>query len=54
LTGRIFRQYSHTTREEIGKVVIEFENEVVTAIEESENNGGGKVKIVMPPLIFAW
>ena len=54
LTGRVFRQYSHTTREEIGKVVVEFENEVVTAIEESENNGGGKVKIVTPPLIFGW
>ena len=54
LTGRVFREYSHTTREEIGKIVIEFENEVVTAIEESENNGDGKVKIVTPPLIFAW
>ncbi|MEC8941351.1 MAG: hypothetical protein VYC95_01365, partial [Verrucomicrobiota bacterium] len=54
LTGRVFRQYSHTTREEIGKVLVEFENEVVTAIEESENNGGGKVKIVTPPLIFGW
>ncbi len=54
VTGRVFRQYSHTTKEEIGKVVVEFENEVVTAIEESENNGGGKVKIVTPPLILAW
>ena len=54
LTGGFYRRYSHTTREEIGKIVIEFENEVVTAIEESENNGDGKVKIVTPPLIFAW
>ena len=54
VTGRVFRQYSHTTKEETGKVVVEFENEVVTAIEESENNGGGRVKIVVPPLVFTW
>ena len=54
VTGRVFRQYSHTTKEEIGKIVVEFENEVVSAIEESENNEGGKVRIVTPPLVFAW
>lgn len=53
-TGRTYRQYSHTTKEELGKLVVEFENEVVTAIEESENNEGGKVKIVVPPVVFAW
>lgn len=55
LTGSVFRQYSHTTREELGKLVVEFENEIVTALEESENNGGGgDVKIVVPPLVIAW
>ena len=34
--------------------MFEFENEVVSAIEESENNEGGKVRIVTPPLVFAW
>ena len=54
LTGRVFRQYSHPTKEELGKIVLEFEGEVVTAIEETENNEGGKVKIVAPPLVFGW
>lgn len=51
-TGRVFRQFSHTTKEEVGKLVVEFENEVVTAIEESENQGGGKVRIITPPLVL--
>ena len=54
LTGGVYRRYSHTTKEELGKIVVEFENEVVTAIEETENNEGGKVKIVNPPLLIAW
>ncbi len=55
ITGKLFRQYSHTTREELGKIVVEFKNEVVTAIEESETNEGeAKVKIVVPPLVFGW
>lgn len=54
ITGSLYRQFSHTTREETSKLVIEFENEIVNAIEESENNGGGKVKIVVPPLVIAW
>ena len=54
ITGSVFRQFSHTTKEEIGKLVVEFENEIVTAIEESENNEGGKVKIVVPPLLISW
>lgn len=53
-TGRVFRQLSHVTREEKGKTIIEFEDEVVTAIEQSENRGGGAVKIVVPPVVFVW
>jgi hypothetical protein len=54
LTGKVFRQLSHVTREEKGKIVVEFENEVVTAIEETETNDGGGVKIIVPPVIFGW
>jgi hypothetical protein len=52
-TGRVYRQFSHTTREEKGKTVVEFESGVVTAIEESETlDRPGRVKIVNPPLVF--
>ena len=33
LTGKVFRQLSHVIREEVGKIKVEFENDVVTAIE---------------------
>lgn len=52
VSGQAFRQLSHITREEKGKSVIEFENGLVTALEETENNSGGGVKIVVPPLVF--
>ncbi|MEM1086005.1 MAG: hypothetical protein AAGI48_17985 [Verrucomicrobiota bacterium] len=55
VSGRSFRQFSHVTQEEKGKTVIEFEDEVVTAIEQTETDeGAGKVKIVIPPVVFAW
>lgn len=54
-SGNVFRQLSHVTREEKGRTNIEFENEIVTAIEKSESNDGeGRVRIVVPPLIFRW
>lgn len=53
-TGNIYRQLSHTTKEELSKLVVEFENDVVTALEESENNEADSVKIVVPPLVFGW
>ncbi len=53
-TGAAYRQLSHVTREETGKTAVEFENNVVTAIEQSEDNQGGTVKIIVPPLIFRW
>lgn len=53
-TGNIYRQLTHTTKEELNKLVVEFENDVVTAMEESENNEGDAVKIVVPPLVFGW
>jgi hypothetical protein len=53
-TGRIYRQLTHTTREELNKLVVEFEDDVVTALEETENNDGGNVRIVVPPLVVGW
>lgn len=53
-SGNIFRQRTHTTQEELNKLVVEFESDVVTAIEETENNEGGVVKIVVPPLVLGW
>lgn len=54
-SGRAFRQLSHVTREEIGKTVVEFENGLVNAIEENENNeAGNNVRIIIPPLVFGW
>jgi hypothetical protein len=53
-TGGVFRQLSHITREEKGKTVVEFENGLASAISESENNGPGNVKIIVPPIIFGW
>lgn len=55
VTGRTFRQFSHVTQEERDKTVVEFENDVVTAIERTETDeGSGKVRIVVPPVVFAW
>lgn len=55
LTGNTFRQFSHVTQEERGKTVIEFENDVVSAIEQTESDeGSGAVRIVVPPVVFAW
>jgi hypothetical protein len=34
--------------------VVEFENDIVSAVVESEDRGGGNVKIIVPPLIFRW
>ncbi len=53
-TGATFRQLSHITQVEKGRTNVEFENGVVIAVEESEDNQGGNVRIVVPPLIFGW
>jgi hypothetical protein len=53
-TGQAFRQFSHTTQIEKGRTNVDFEDDVVTAVEESEDRQGGNVRIVVPPLIFGW
>eukprot|EP00903_Cladosiphon_okamuranus_P004194 g4192.t1 len=54
VTGQVFRQFSHITREEKGKTTVEFKDGAVTAIQESEDRSGGNVKIVVPPIIYRW
>lgn len=54
VSGQAYRQLSHVTREEKGKSVVEFEDGLVTALEETEDNGGGTVRIIVPPLVFRW
>jgi len=53
-TGQTYRQLSHVEQVEKGRTSVEFEDNLVTAIEESEDRQGGKVRIVIPPLIFGW
>lgn len=53
-TGAVYRRLASVTRVERGKTSVEFVNEVVTAIEESENRQGANVRIIVPPLIFRW
>lgn len=54
LNGQAYRQLSHVTQEEKGKIKVEFEDDVVTAIEQSEDHGGGNVRIIVPPVVFGW
>jgi len=54
VSGQLYRQLSHVTQEEKGKTVVEFENGVVASLEESEQRRGASVKIVVPPVVFAW
>ena len=53
-TGAAYRRLVSVTRVEKSKTTVEFENEWVTAIEESEDRRGNNVKIIVPPVIFPW
>ena len=54
VSGQAYRQFSHITREEKGKTVVEFEEGLVTALQETEDRRGGDVRIIVPPLIYRW
>jgi hypothetical protein len=55
VSGLVYRQFSHMTQTEKSRTAVEFADDVVTAIEESEDRQrGGNVRIVVPPLIFGW
>jgi hypothetical protein len=53
-SGQVYRQFSHITQIEKSRTAVEFEDDVVTAVEESEDRQGGNVRIVVPPLVFGW
>lgn len=53
-TGAAYRQLASITQVEKSRTAVEFEDNVVTAVEESEDHQGGNVRIVVPPLIFGW
>ncbi len=53
-TGQAYRQLAYVTQEEKSKTVVEFEDDVVSAVEESEDRKGGNVRIVVPQLVFRW
>lgn len=54
VTGRYYRELVSVTQIEREKTVIEFEDDIVTAIEESTAERGGNVRIVVRPLFFRW
>ena len=51
-TGALFQQFTHTTVEEKSKVTVEFENDIATAIEKSDQENGGDVRVVVRPFVF--
>ncbi len=53
-TGQAYRQLAYVTQEEKSRTAVEFENAVVTAVEESEDHKGGAVRVIVPPLLFRW
>ena len=53
-TGVAYRRLVSVTRVEKGKTAVEFADDVVTAVEESENRQGGEARIIVPPLVFHW
>lgn len=54
VNGQIYRQLSHVTTEEKGKISVEFENDIITSITSKESEGPSKVKIINPPIIFGF
>jgi hypothetical protein len=53
-TGITYRRLVSVTRVEKGKTSVEFADNLVTAIEESETRRGGNTRIIVPPLVFRW
>lgn len=55
VTGQIFRQWISTTQIEKGKTAVEFENGMVSAVEESEDRQkSNNTRIIVPPLVWGW
>lgn len=53
-TGQVYKRLISVTRVEKGKTRVEFADNLVTALEESENHEGGDVKIIVPPVVWRW
>lgn len=54
VTGGVYRQFSHMTQVEKSKTSVEFVDDIVTTIEESEDRRGGNVRVIVAPLRFGW
>lgn len=55
LTRMTYRELVSVTTVEKGKTVVEFVDNVVSAVEESEDRRrGGNVRIIIPPVVFGW
>jgi len=54
VTGRYYRELVSVTQIEREKTVVEFENDIVTAVEESTAEKGGNIRVVVRPLFFRW
>jgi len=52
-TGATYRQYSHTTQEIKHQVAVEFENNIVTAVESSTAKNS-RPRIVTSPFLYLW
>ena len=53
-TGAVYRQLISVTQVEKGRTSVEFVDNVITAIEESENQQVGNVRIIVPPVVYGW
>ncbi len=53
-TGIAYRRLVSVTRTEKSKTAVEFENDRVTALEESEDHQGNNTRLIVPPLVFTW
>lgn len=53
-TGLSYRRLVSVSRVERGRTRVEFADNLVTAIEESENRQGGNVRIIIPPVFYRW
>lgn len=54
ITGGVYRRLSHTTKEEVSNTKVEFENGVVAVVEESEDKGKARRRIVATPVVVFW
>jgi len=53
-TGEIFRQLISITQVESGKKIVEFEDNIVSSIENSTDASNSNVRIITPPILFMW